>query len=66
MWVRDEQTVLKTSGTDVLSSRKKIRKALWDGGRGIQPPPLYFRGLNDPRKKPALIIVGKTAWQKET
>ena len=66
MWARDERTVLKTSGTDVLSSRKKIRKALWGGGRGIQPPPLYVRGFNDPRKKPALVIVGKTACQKET
>ena len=66
MWARDERTVLKTSGTDVLSSRKKIRKALWGGGRGIQLPPLYVRGLNDPRKKPALVIVGKTACQKET
>ena len=33
---------------------------------GTQPPRLlYVRGLNDPRKKPALIIVGKTACQKE-
>ena len=31
------------------------------GGGGIQPPPLYVQGLNDHRKKPALIIVGKTA-----
>ena len=29
------------------------------------PPPLYVRGSNDPRKKPALIIVGKTACPKE-
>ena len=35
------------------------------GGGGIQPTPLYVRGLNDPRKKPALIIVGKTDCQKE-
>ena len=65
MCPRDERTVLKTSGTDVLSSRKKLRKALWGGGGGggggIQPPPLYVQGLNDHRKKPALIIVGKTA-----
>ena len=67
MCARDERTVLKTSGTDVLSSRKKLRKALWGrgGGGGIQPPPLYVQGLNDPRKKQALIIVGKTACQKE-
>ena len=38
-----------------------------EGGRGESNPPrlLYVRGLNDPRKKPALIIVGKTACQKE-
>ena len=64
MCARDERTVPKTSGTDVLSSRKKLRKALWGGG-GIQTPPLYVQGLNDPRKEPALIIVGKTACQQE-
>ena len=36
------------------------------GGGDPTPPPLVRpRGLNDPRKKPALIIVGKTACQKE-
>ena len=36
--------ILKTSGADVLSSRKKLRKTL--GGGGIPPlPPLYIRGL---------------------
>ena len=35
------------------------------GGGGIQPPPLYVQGLNDHRKKPALIIVGKSARPKE-
>ena len=38
------------------------------GRRGVggYPPPrlLYVRGLNGPPKKPALIIVGKTACQK--
>ena len=53
----------KTSGTDVLSSKKKLRKILWREG-GI-PTPFYVSGLNDSRKKPALIIVGKTDSQKE-
>ena len=43
---------------------EKLYGAEGEGG-GIQPPPLYVQGLNDPRKKPALIIVGKTACQKE-
>ena len=34
------------------------------GGGGI-PTPFYVPGVNDPRKKPALIIVGKTDCQKE-
>ena len=53
----------KTSGTDVLSSKKKTPKNLMGAG-GI-PTPFYAPGLNDPRKKPALIIVGKTDCQKE-
>ena len=44
---------------------EKLYGAEGEGGGGIQPPPLYVQGLNDPRKKPALIIVGKTACQKE-
>ena len=28
------EQLLKTSGTDVLSSRKKLRKTLWEGGWG--------------------------------
>ena len=55
----------KTSGTDVLSSKKNLRKILWGGGGGGIPPLFYVPGLNDPRKKPALIIVGKTGCQKE-
>ena len=70
----------KTSGTDVLSSNKNLRKILWGGGGGGNPTPppppppppapgiptlLYVPGLNDPRKKPALIIVGKTGCQRE-
>ena len=35
------------------------------GGGGIQSPPLYVQGLNDPRKEPAQIIFGKTACQQE-
>ena len=35
------------------------------GGGGGIPIPFYVPGLNDPRKKPALIIVGKTDCQKE-
>ena len=39
------EQLLKTSGADVLSSRKNIRKTLKGGG--ILPPlPLYVRGLN--------------------
>ena len=45
---------------------RKSEKPYGAGGGGIQPPRLlYVRGLNDPRKKPALIIVGKTDCQKE-
>ena len=35
------EQLLKTLGTDVLSSRKKLRKTLWErggGGGGIQTP----------------------------
>ena len=40
------EQLLKTSGTDVLSSRKKLRKTLWEGGGGrASIPPLYLRGL---------------------
>ena len=53
----------KTSGTEVLSSKKNLRKILRRGG-GIHTP-FYVSGLNDSRKKPALIIVGKTDSQKE-
>ena len=41
------EQLLKASGTDVLSSRKKLRKTLrliGGGGGGIHPP-LYVRGL---------------------
>ena len=56
----------KTSGTDVLSSKKKTPKNLMGaGGGGGIPTPFYAPGLNDPRKRPALIIVGKTDRQKE-
>ena len=55
----------KTSGTDVLSSKKNLRKILWGGGGGGIPTLLHVPGLNDPRKKPALIIGGKTGCQKE-
>ena len=44
------EQLLKTTGTDVLSSGKKLRKTVLAGG-GIHllpspPPPLYVRGLN--------------------
>ena len=56
----------KTSGTDVLPPKKKTEKNLMGGGVGGGiPTPFYVRGLNDLRKKPALIIVGKTACPKE-
>ena len=32
------EQLLKTSSTDVLSSRKKLRKTLVGGGGGILPP----------------------------
>ena len=35
--------LLKTSGADVLSSGRKLRKTL--GGGGCHPLPLYVRGL---------------------
>ena len=38
--------LLKTSVTDVLSSRKKLRKTL-RGGDPPPPLPLYVRGLKD-------------------
>ena len=36
------EQLLKTSGADVLSSRKKLRKTL---GGWYRPHPLYVRGL---------------------
>ena len=40
------EQLLKTSGADVLSSRKKLRKTLWEGrGGAIYPHFLYVRGL---------------------
>ena len=44
---------------------KNSEKPYGAGGEGIQSPPLYVQGLNDPRKEPAQIIVGKTACQPE-
>ena len=46
MRATDEQTAIETSGADVLSSRKKLRKTLGGGG-WHRPPPLYVRGLID-------------------
>ena len=42
MRARDINEQLQTSGADVLSSRKKIRKSLGGGGT---PPSLYAQGL---------------------
>ena len=36
------EQLLKASGANVLSSRRKLRETL---GEAIQPPPLYVRGL---------------------
>ena len=56
----------KTSGTDVLPAKKKNSEKPYGGGVGGGiPTPFYVRGLDDLRKKPALIIVGKTACPKE-
>ena len=41
-----KEQLLKTSGADVLSPRKKLRKTLW--GDSIPPSPLYVRGLTQP------------------
>ena len=38
------EQLLKTSGADVLSPRKKLRKTLW--GDPPLPPPLYLRALS--------------------
>ena len=43
MRARDINEQLQTSGADVLSSRKKIRKSL--GGVVPPPPSLYAQGL---------------------
>ena len=41
------EQLLETSGADVLSSRKKVRKTVGGGGGGVNPPrPLHVRGLN--------------------
>ena len=40
-----KEQLLKTSGADVSSSRKKLRKTLGGGGGWNPPPPLYVRGL---------------------
>ena len=41
------EQLLKTSGADLLSSRKKLRKTLWGVASTSSPPPspLYVRGL---------------------
>ena len=50
------EELLKTSGTDVLSYRKKTQKNPMGGGRGrggggvevaSTPPPFYVRGVNN-------------------
>ena len=45
------EQLLKTSGADVLSSRKKLRKT---SSRGDIQPPLYVRGL---KKKPSAVLL---------
>ena len=47
MRTRDERTATETSGADVLSSSKKLRKTLGGGGGWHPPPPLYVWGLID-------------------
>ena len=44
MRATDEQTAIETSGADVLSSRKKLRKTLGGGGGGGPPPKAGGRG----------------------
>ena len=41
------EQLLKTSGADVLSSRKKLRKTLWGGVTSTTPLPLYVQGFKD-------------------
>ena len=45
--------------------RKISEKSYGGGGGGGIPTHLHVPGLNYPRKKPALIIGGKTGCQKE-
>ena len=39
------EQLLKTLGANVLSSRKKLRKTLQEGGGGIHPQPCTSEGL---------------------
>ena len=50
---------LKTSGADVLFSRKKTQKNLSGGWHPTPPLPLYVRGLNPLGK------VGLKKWKKK-
>ena len=67
MCARYGRTVLKRQLLMFYPLRKNSQQPYGAGVGvgGIQSPPLYVRGLNNPRKKPALIIVGKTDCQKE-
>ena len=65
------EQLLKTSGTDVLSSRKKLRKTLWGGaGGGIHPHFLYVQGLrreatrreSSTPSSPSLTGVNRCTW----
>ena len=60
-----KEQLLKTSSTDVLSSRKKLRKTLVGaGGGGILPPPPAVR----PRVKSCNIfsvyVLAKKLWRE--
>ena len=52
-----KEQLLKTSGADVLSPRKRLRKTLLGDGIPPPPPPLYVRGLN----QPSLLFVSYVA-----
>ena len=52
-----KEQLLKTSGADVLSPRKRLRKTLLGMASPPPPPPLYVRGLN----QPSLLFVSYVA-----
>ena len=63
-----KEQLLKPSGADVLSSRKKLRKPYGEGEGGHPPPALYVRGLRDTQlkthtvRKSALRLAKISVW----